>query len=1224
MKLSKPAERSLSRRLSFCLVSIVFVVVSISLAIAFAMHAAKLKATLDENAGEYFSRIGEVLVLPIWNYDEAQIQRIGTILTANELVHSLRVEDHKGRALFEARKPQDGVLKIVKSDEILFEGRPIGRITLEITQARHLIHLMSLLVGTFLTLLGTLAVMAFATNRILTALLRRPLASLEQGMDRVAAGDFSHSIGPPYRELEGISRRYGEMVEQVRRREESLRENEARLNELLADLRESEEKYRLLIEHQTDLVVKVDTEGRFLFVSPSYCELFGMREEELLGTTYLPLVHEEDREATAEAVARLFHPPHTCYVEQRALTTDGWRWLAWSDRAVLDLQGNVSFIVAVGRDISEQKRIHRELRDSEKKYRTLFERASDAIYLVDPQTHRIVDCNEKAAQLDGYSVEELRGMRAWELYPEDERPQRSAAIDLLQSEGEVVSLTGLHHRRKDGGTVPVEVSACTVEIGGHPLILALVRDVKERERAERALRMTQFAIDRTRDAAYWMSSDGKLLYVNDAASSTLGYTREELLRMAIHDIDPQHPVELWTAHWEELRRRGSFVFESVHRKKDGTVLPVEISVNLLTFEGEEINCAFARDISERKRAEEELREKEHQLGHANYLLELVLNTIPVRIFWKDLDSRYLGCNAAFAHDAGLTSVRDVIGRTDFEMGWSEQAELYRADDALVMRTGIPKLNYEEPQTTPDGGTIWLLTSKIPLRNPDGTVFGLLGVYEDITERKRAHETLQQANLVLENSPVMLFRWLAAPGWPVELVSENIRQLGYLPEELLSGETRFASMVHPEDLGRVGREVADFTEKGVDRFEQQYRVICKDGSIKWVEDRTLVERDEKGQVTHFQGIVMDITERRRAEEALRESEMKFRALFENMPSGLALHRVILDGGLNLADYRILDVNPAYEKHTGLPAERVRGVLASEVYGTGTAPYLDQFGEVATTGSPIVFETFFEPLQKHFQIAAFSPQMGLFATIFEDITDRKRSEEELRQKNEEMERFVYTISHDLKSPLVTIQAFLRFLEKDLQNADHERVRKDMDYIGNAATRMNRLLEELLELSRIGRKVNPPEDMLLQDVVRDALSLVAGRIAEGGIHVELTTEPILLHGDRMRLVEVFQNLIDNASKFTGEQASPTIWIGTEEGEDGLVLFVKDNGMGVDPRHRGKLFGLFEKLDPSSDGTGVGLALVKRIIEIHSGRIWVESDGPGLGTVFRFTLPRTRRVEG
>jgi PAS domain S-box-containing protein len=1224
MKPLKPAERSLSRRLSFCLVSIVFVVVSISLAIAFAMHAANLKATLDENAGEYFSRIGEVLVLPIWNYDEAQIQRIGTILTANELVHSLRVEDHKGRALFEARKPQDGVPKIVKSDEILFEGQPIGRITLEITQAKHLIHLRSLLVGTFLTLLGTLAVMAFATNRILTALLRRPLASLEEGMDRVAAGDFSHSISPPYRELEGISRRYGEMLEQVRRREESLRENETRLTELLGELRESEEKYRLLIENQTDLVVKVDTEGRFLFVSPSYCELFGMREEELLGSTCIPLVHEEDRQATAEALAQLFYPPHTCYVEQRALTKDGWKWLAWSDRAVLDSQGNVSFIVAVGRDISEQKRIHRELRDSEKKYRTLFERASDAIYLVEPQTHRIVDCNERAAQLDGYSVEELQGMRAWELYPEDERRQRSAVVDLLQSEGEVISLTGLHHLRKDGSTVPVEVSACMVEIGGHPLMLALVRNVTERERAERALRLTQFAVDRTRDAAYWMASDGKLVYVNDAASAVLGYTREELLRMAIHDIDPQYPVEQWFAHWEELRRRRSFVFESVHRKKDGTVFPVEISVNLLTFEGEEINCAFARDISERKQAEDELREKEHQLAQTNYLLELVLNTIPVRIFWKDLDSVYIGCNAAFAHDAGMTSVRDVIGRTDFEMGWRDQAERYRADDALVMRTGIPKLNYEEPQSTADGKTIWLLTSKIPLRNADGTVIGVLGVYEDITERKRAHEALQQANLVLENSPVMLFRWRAAPGWPVELVSENVRQLGYEPEELLSGDIVFSSMVHPEDLARVSREVADFTQKGLDRFEQQYRVVCRDGQVRWLDDRTFVERDETGQVTHFQGIVVDITERRQAEEALRESEMKFRALFENMPSGLALHRLILDGGLHPIDYRILDVNPAYEKHTGLPAERVRGALAGEVYGTGTAPYLDRFGEVATTGSPIVFETFFEPLRKHLQIAAFSPQAGLFATIFEDITDRKRNEEELRLKNEEMERFVYTISHDLKSPLVTIQAFLRFLEKDLREPDHERVRKDIDYISNAATRMNRLLEELLELSRIGRKVNPPEDMLLQDVVRDALKLVAGRLVERGVQVELASKPILLHGDRTRLVEVFQNLIDNAAKFTGGQAAPTIWIGAEEDEEeGLVLFVKDNGVGIDPRHRGKVFGLFEKLDPGSEGTGVGLALVKRIIEIHSGRIWVESDGPGQGTVFRFTLPRTRRGE-
>ncbi len=1218
MKPPQPAARSISGRLSFSLVFIVFIVVAVILAVAFAIHAANLKTALDDRAREYLSRIGEVLVLPIWNYDDAQIERIGTIFTENESVHSLRVEDHRGKALFEARKPQDGAPKIMKSDEILFEGRAIGRITLEVTQARYLLHFRFLLIGTLFTLLAALGVMASATRGLLTKFLQRPLASLEMGMDRLAAGDFSHRIEPAFRELSGIIKRFEEMAEQVRRREEVLRENEVRLTELLGNLRESEEKYRLLFEVGPDALIFLDVDS----LSIQDCnrateQLYGYSRDELMAMSPV------DLSAEPEATRRTIREEQDARIPKRLhRRKDGSVFPVEISFSKLFSDGRHLMFAAI-RDITERVRAEEALRDSEKKYRTLFERAGDAIFLVEPQTHQIMDCNERAAELEGYSVEELKGMKAWELYPVEERAVRSAGIDSLEPEGEAISLTGLHHRRKDGGLVPVEVNACMVEIGGHPVILALVRDVTERERAERTLRMTQFAVDRSRDAAFWMTADGKFVYVNDSASAILGYSREELLRMAVHDIDLQYSVELWPARWEELRRRGSFVFESVNQRKDGTIFPVEISVNLLTFEGEEINCAFSRDISERKRAEEELHQKEQQLARTNYLLELVLNTIPVRIFWKDLDSRYLGCNAAFAHDAGLTSVRDVIGRTDEEMAWREQAELYRADDVLVMRTGMPKLNYEEPQTTPDGGTIWLLTSKIPLRNLDGTIFGLLGVYEDITERKRAHEALQRANLVLENSPVMLFRWRAAPGWPVELVSENVRQLGYRPEELLSGEIPFSSLVYERDLARVGREVKDYTESGVDRFEQQYRVICRDGRVRWVDDRTFVERDKTGQVTHYQGIVMDITERRQAEEALRESETKFRALFENMPSGLALHRVILDAGLNLADYRILDVNPAYEKHTGIPATQAVGALASEVYGTGTAPYLDQFGEVAMTGRAIVFETYFEPLQKHFQMSAFSPQMGLFATIFEDITDRKRSEEELRQKNEEMERFVYTISHDLKSPLVTIQAFLRFLEKDLRNLDHERVRKDMDYIGNAATRMNRLLEELLQLSRIGRKVNPHEEVLLQDVVRDALRLVAGRIAEGGIHVELTPEPILLHGDRMRLVEVFQNLLDNAAKFARGQVSPTIWIGTEHGETGVILYVKDNGIGVDPRHLGKLFGLFEKLDPSSEGTGVGLALVKRIIEVHGGRIWVDSDGPGLGTVFRFTLPNTRRVK-
>jgi signal transduction histidine kinase len=239
-------------------------------------------------------------------------------------------------------------------------------------------------------------------------------------------------------------------------------------------------------------------------------------------------------------------------------------------------------------------------------------------------------------------------------------------------------------------------------------------------------------------------------------------------------------------------------------------------------------------------------------------------------------------------------------------------------------------------------------------------------------------------------------------------------------------------------------------------------------------------------------------------------------------------------------------------------------------------------------------------------------------FEAAEALRTSERELRQRNDELSRFTYTVSHDLKSPLVTVLTFLGYLEQNLAKGDQAAVVKDLGFIAGAAQRMGRLLDELLELSRIGRKVNPSVAVTLQEIVADARAMVAGRIAERGATIEVTEPETTLHGDRARLLELFQNLLDNALKFAGP-APPRIEVGVERSEE-PVIFVRDHGVGIDPRHLPRLFGLFEKLDPESEGTGIGLAVARRIVEVHGGRIWAESAGAGQGACFRFTLAGTK----
>lgn len=239
------------------------------------------------------------------------------------------------------------------------------------------------------------------------------------------------------------------------------------------------------------------------------------------------------------------------------------------------------------------------------------------------------------------------------------------------------------------------------------------------------------------------------------------------------------------------------------------------------------------------------------------------------------------------------------------------------------------------------------------------------------------------------------------------------------------------------------------------------------------------------------------------------------------------------------------------------------------------------------------------------------------------DLVRAKEELQErigeveaKNAEMERFVYTVSHDLRSPLVTVQGFVGFLREDLSALDGDKIKIDLAMIEEAVLKMDHLLKDTLSLSRVGRVVNPPEEVSFGEIVHEALSQASGELRSRGIKVSLAEGWPRVRVDRLRVQEALTNLLDNSIKYMGDRPHPEIEVGWRpEGEE-TVVFVRDNGIGMDPDQREKVFGLFYKIDPDSEGSGVGLAIVRRIIEVHGGRIWIESE-EGRGTCVLFTLP-------
>ena len=369
---------------------------------------------------------------------------------------------------------------------------------------------------------------------------------------------------------------------------------------------------------------------------------------------------------------------------------------------------------------------------------------------------------------------------------------------------------------------------------------------------------------------------------------------------------------------------------------------------------------------------------------------------------------------------------------------------------------------------------------------------------------------------------------------------------------------------------------------------------------------------------------ELVERMRAEQ-------KYRDIFNNS----------LDGIFQSTDAgRFLNVNPAMARIYGYdsPEDMLNSVdVVTQLYVTPERRD-DVRQRLASGGRLIGYETVDCRKDGSTFWASTSAQaihdengaILYYEGTVEDITPRKNAEaeretliQELAKKNAELEQFTYTVSHDLKSPLVTINGFLGYLEQDALSGNTERLKKDIQRIQEAVHKMQRLLSELLELSRIGRMMNAPEVIAFDELVNEAVDIVHGRLEEHGVSVHVHANLSTVYGDRPRLVETLQNLIDNAAKYMGDQNAPDIEIGQRGEESGMpVFFVKDNGMGIAPEHHERVFGLFNKLDSRSEGTGVGLALVKRIIEVHGGRVWVESEA-GRGATFLFTLPPSGKPE-
>lgn len=639
-------------------------------------------------------------------------------------------------------------------------------------------------------------------------------------------------------------------------------------------LRQAERTLRAIFDNTSDGIFLHDLQTRkCIMVNRSCLQMLGYTEEEFL-TLHVADLHPETDLPFVEAQIQKFlqggKPVRNDIPFQRK---DGSVLFADVSPTLVRLDG-VSYALVAMKDITQRKQMEEqlrqhaehleelvaartgELRDSETRYRSLYHTIGDGIFVMGPQG-QIEDVNDSACAQLGYTREELLGLpiaaisaRA-DFHPEE-------LLDRLRAAGSLSYETV--HRRKDGTIIPVELSVTWIEYRGRPAALGVARDITERKRAQEALQFTQFAVDHAADAAFWMTEEGRFVYVNETACAALGYSREELLRMTVFDIDPVFTKNDWHRSWARLQVQKSDAFETLHKARDGRTYPVEIRVSYLEFAGRAYHCAFARDITERRQAEEALR-------RSQALYRDLVETSQDLIWQCDREGRYTYLNSAWETTFGYT-LEEMLGKPFWTFQTPDYAERDRAEFGRLLQGGAAT-GYETVHRGKDGREIHLVFNAKFFQGPDGEIAGTRGAAYDVTERKRAEMTLRESEerfrAAFEEGAVGM-ALTALDSTLLKVNSAFCRMLGYSEADLVGRS--YLEVTHPEDRAANLLGTQQLAAGTISSFRMQKRYIRRDGALVWGDMCTAAVHDGTGRPLYCVTHIQDITERKRAEEALR--------------------------------------------------------------------------------------------------------------------------------------------------------------------------------------------------------------------------------------------------------------------------------------------------------------------------------------------------------------------
>ena len=717
--------------------------------------------------------------------------------------------------------------------------------------------------------------------------------------------------------------------------------------------------------------------------------------------------------------------------------------------------------------------------------------------------------------------------------------------------------------------------------------------------------------------------DGYFRLVNKAFQDILGYSEQVLLGTPFIEFVHPDDREVTLAAMQQLEEGKSVRhFENRYRCKDGSYKWLAWTSVPDVEDGCEY--AVARDITEQKAMQRELAAQRD-------LFDSVLSNVPASIFWKDRNSVYLGVNHRFVQDAGLGGSQEIIGKTDYDLAWTrEQADFFRACDRMVMESGEAMLNIEESQQQGNGEKAELLTNKVPLRDEQGRVVGLLGIYMDITRRKLAEATLRKSEARLQtlfDSAAEFIFVIDPQGGIINANRYVYTHSGYDAGEVIG--TNIKEFFSEESRALCDCNFPGLRERGYNRANVEF--VCKDGRVLQMECSATAVPDEDGRFTTFLIIQRDVTERKQAETALADSERRFRTIFDSS------YQLI---GLLEPDGTLIDANQAALDLGGLSKEEVIGRPFWDTYWWRYSPKVrDRLKAAVMTASKGKSVGYEENVLGaghairtiEFTLNPVKNQQGEVVYIIpegRDISDRKLAAEERQRHRQEiahvmrlgtMGEAASSLAHELNQPLAALASYCdaaMVLARTLPEPPPS-LSDMLERATEQAHRAGDIIRHLREFVGKGKDSIQPLDI---DRVIEALGVLLDselKTAMVTLEQRLGSQGRKVMANKVQIEQVLVNMVMNSveaiqgARTTGGE----IVLRTCLLEGGAVeVTVTDDGPGIDSGMFENLFNSFQTSKAS--GMGMGLSISRSIIEAHGGKIWADRKRHN-GAVFGFSLP-------